>query len=50
MQDVKNLSRCPFNGAVVCDDQTNCARCGWDPKVANERMRRITQEPKERNE
>ena len=49
--DIKNNPHpCPFNGAVVCADQTGCARCGWNPKVAEERLHRIKQELKERRE
>ena len=49
--DIKNNPHpCPFNGAVVCADQTGCTRCGWDPKVAEERLHRIKQELKERRE
>jgi len=45
---ITNLHPCPFNGAVVCVDQKSCARCGWNPKVAEERLHRIVQEMKER--
>lgn len=42
----KNEDRhsCPGNGAVVCMNQTKCDRCGWNPDVAAERLRRIEQQ------
>lgn len=32
--------QCPHNEAVVCDKH-NCGNCGWNPKVADYRLRRI---------
>lgn len=29
---------CPNNGAVICPDQTQCFRCGWDP-ITDEKRR-----------
>ena len=31
--------RCPNNSAVVCDTPANCHRCGWNPEVAEARLR-----------
>lgn len=31
---------CDFNREVVCDRQ-ECYHCGWDPEVAQERLREI---------
>lgn len=43
ISDIKNPHPCPFNGAVVCADQTCCARCGWNPKVAEKRLHKFKQ-------
>lgn len=32
---------CPHNGAVVCDDDTKCNSCGWNPKVAKARKAKL---------
>ncbi len=31
---------CRFNSAnaVICDDRTQCHRCGWNPEVAEDRI------------
>ena len=31
---------CPYNAGVDCLDDTQCHRCGWNPVVAVERLRR----------
>ena len=31
---------CPYNAGVDCLDDTQCHRCGWNPVVAAERMRK----------
>ena len=41
MQEIKNPEPCPFNGAVVCLEQLSCNKCGWNPKVAKERLCQI---------
>lgn len=33
--------RCPNNRWVVCDNQCNCANCGWNPEVAQQRMDKV---------
>ena len=33
---------CPHNSAILCQEQTRCQRCGWNPVVAAERQRRWT--------
>jgi hypothetical protein len=50
MEDNKNPHPCPFNGAVVCVVQIFCDRCGWNPKVAEERLNRITQDHEDRRD
>ena len=39
---------CPRNIAVECADQTQCARCGWNPKVAEKRLANIIEERKQK--
>lgn len=39
---------CPNNVAVVCPDQTQCSRCGWNPKVAKQRLENLEKELKEK--
>ena len=48
LQEMKNPHPCPYNGGVVCVDQIGCIRCGWNPKVAEERLHRIMEEQKKR--
>jgi hypothetical protein len=31
---------CPHNPQVVCPEQ-NCDKCGWNPKVADSRLKKI---------
>lgn len=28
---------CPNNSEIICSDHSQCARCGWDPEVAEKR-------------
>ena len=30
---------CPNNDRVSCIDNTQCGNCGWDPRVAERRLR-----------
>lgn len=39
---------CPINEAIMCADQSQCSRCGWDPKVAEERLQAVIKELKEK--
>lgn len=32
---------CPNNRWVVCDNQCNCAHCGWNPEVAQRRSEKL---------
>lgn len=49
-QNVKNQNPCPYNGGVVCVVQLFCDRCGWNPKVAEERTNQILQDRREPGE
>jgi aryl-alcohol dehydrogenase-like predicted oxidoreductase len=31
---------CPYNAGVDCLDTAQCYRCGWNPVVAAERLRK----------
>lgn len=48
MNETKNTATCPFNEGVVCTVQLFCDRCGWNPKVAEERTERILKQLKKR--
>lgn len=50
IDEIKNPAPCPFNGAVVCQVQMFCDRCGWNPEVAAERLRRIVKSLKNRRD
>ena len=40
-ESVRNATpRCKFNDGVLCGDQEHCAKCGWNPEVYKERLRR----------
>lgn len=39
---------CPNNDAVVCPDHSKCSKCGWDPKVAAQRLAAIEEELKQK--
>lgn len=28
---------CKFNKAIMCDGETKCSHCGWNPKVIEKR-------------
>lgn len=30
---------CPNNDRVSCTDKTKCGKCGWNPEVAERRLR-----------
>ena len=34
------IMNCPHNAGVDCLDDTQCHRCGWNPVVATERLRK----------
>lgn len=36
---------CPFNAMLDCPpgEAHNCKKCGWNPKVAEERLERVKQ-------
>ena len=38
-----NLWDCPYNVGVGCEKRT-CVRCGWNPKVAQERIEAFLEE------
>ena len=48
--DVKSRYTCPGNGAVMCFNQTQCFRCGWNPDVAAARLEQIKHGLEERSE
>ena len=35
---------CPYGKRLVCHPQCYCESCGWNPKVHNERVRKIRAE------
>ena len=37
----KDSSVCRYNVGVICDEQTNCAGCGWYPREEMDRKERI---------
>ena len=42
MRPIKELPKeeqCPFNRYVKCMLKDNCPKCGWNPKVTEERMK-----------
>jgi hypothetical protein len=39
---------CPNNDAVICPDHSNCARCGWNPKVAEKRHDAVVEDLKQK--
>lgn len=47
----KNYSRiedkdsCIFNEVIICDDPTMCGKCGWNPKVSEQRIQRMRETP-----
>ena len=38
--EYQNLEPCPLNDGVVCGEHC-CDRCGWNPVVSEERVRRF---------
>lgn len=32
-------TKCPNNDRVSCTDDTQCGKCGWNPRVAARRLR-----------
>ena len=34
---------CPYNAAVECGKERNCAKCGWNPAVEQKRKSRVKQ-------
>lgn len=41
VRDKERTAACPHNAFVKCDDR-RCASCGWNPAVAQERLRKFT--------
>jgi hypothetical protein len=39
---------CHNNGAVICSDHSQCARCGWNPEVAEKRSAAVEEELKQK--
>lgn len=39
---------CPNNEAVICPDHSQCSRCGWNPKVADQRLSAVIAELKKK--
>lgn len=44
----KTVNVCPNNDAIVCLDHSKCSRCGWDPKVEEERRQSVLEEREEK--
>lgn len=38
--EYNNLEPCPLNDGVVCGEHC-CERCGWNPVVSEERVRKF---------
>lgn len=38
----KNLVICKYNSAVRCAEGSSCEKCGWNPKVSEEREKHRT--------
>ena len=36
--------QCPYNEGVICGPIINCIKCGWNPKVAEERRKKLRNE------
>ncbi len=45
---MKTTNLCKNNDAIVCLDRSKCSRCGWDPKVADERKKAVCEKHKEK--
>ena len=39
----KSTTECPYNEGVMCAHTADCATCGWNPDVAEERTADIRQ-------
>lgn len=39
---------CPRNEAVLCPDRSKCSRCGWNPKVSDQRLAAVIEELKKK--
>lgn len=38
VKEIPKEWQCPFNAWVKCQEKSKCSKCGWNPKVGNERM------------
>lgn len=36
---MENMNCCTFNKMIDCTERKKCNQCGWNPKVAAERLR-----------
>lgn len=43
----KYMQNCIYTEGVACEDRVRCPICGWNPKVADERLERIRGDGKE---
>ena len=41
---------CKFNAFVDCEDDSRCEKCCWNPKVQEERIKKIKMKEEQNNE